>query len=465
MQTYERLSFLDTSFLALESRTTHMHVASLGLFDAGPMRDANGGIDIERIRAYVGSRLHLIPRYRQRLAFVPIERHPVWVDDEHFDLEYHVRHTSLPKPGTPEQLLDLAGRVLSQQLDRSKPMWELWVVEGLEDDRFAVISKVHHCMIDGMAGVELMAVLLGMAPTSDIEDAPPFKPRPIPDGAELVVRETARRAGRFLSALRSVRQATGDLQAVTLEVARRLRAISYSLGSGWLSPAAKTPLNGTIGPNRRFATLDMRLQDVKDIKNKLGGTVNDAVLAIVAGAVRRYLERSGAERDDAPFRVMAPVSVRPPGGQTVSGNHVAMWLAELPIDEPDPKERFRLVAEETLKLKDTDQALGASLLVQLSSGAPITLVALGTRLAASARPFNMTVTNIPGPQFPIYLLESEMMGQYPLVPLWRSHGLGIALFSYAGTLMWGFNGDLDVMEDITEFVRCIEESFDELKQL
>ncbi|NNC75569.1 MAG: DUF1298 domain-containing protein, partial [Acidimicrobiia bacterium] len=313
--------------------------------------------------------------------------------------------------------------------------------------------------------VELMTVLLGMAPTSEIEESPPFEPKPVPDGAELVVRETARRAGRLLGAARSARQASGDLQAAALEVARRARAISYSLGSGWLSPAAKTPLNKTIGPNRRFATLDMDLAAVKGIKNKLGGTVNDAVLTIVAGAIRRFLERSGAESDGGPFRVMAPVSVRPPGGQAASGNHVAMWLAELPIDEPDPKERFRLVAEETLKLKETDQALGASLLVQLSSGAPVTLVSLGTRLAASARPFNMTVTNIPGPQFPIFLLESEMVGQYPLVPLWKGHGLGIALFSYAGKLMWGFNGDFDVMDDMAALVECVEESFAELVDL
>lgn len=465
MQNYERLSFLDSSFLALESRTTHMHVASLGTFEAGPMRAQDGGIDIERIRRYIASRLHMIPRYRQRLAYVPIERHPVWVDDEHFNLEYHVRHTSLPRPGTRRQLLDLSGRVFSQQLDRSKPLWELWIVEGLDADEFAVMSKVHHCMIDGMAGVELMTVLLGLAPSGEIEEPKPFEPRPVPDGTELVVRETARRAGRLLGAVRSARQASGDAQAMLLEGARRARAIAYSLGSGWLSPAAKTPLNGTIGPNRRFATLDMDLQAVKDVKNLLGGTVNDVVLTIVAGAVRRYLERSGEEVGDSPFRVMAPVSVRPPGGAAASGNHVAMWLAQLPIDEEDPKERFRLVAEETIRLKETDQALGASLLVQLSSGAPITLVSLGTRLAASARPFNMTVTNIPGPQFPIYLLESRMTSQYPLVPLWRGHGVGIALFSYAGTLMWGFNADFDVMEDIGEFVECVQEAFEELTAL
>ena len=192
---YERLSSLDASFLALETTTTHMHVAGMAVFEAGPVQRADGGVDIDRIRAFIASKLHLIPRYRQRLAFVPVERHPVWVDDEHFNIEYHIRHTSLPNPGSMEQLRALGARLISQQLDRAKPLWELSVVEGLADDRFAIVSKIHHCMIDGMAGVDLLAVTLNLAPVTAVEEAEPFVPRPAPSGSELVVRETARRLG------------------------------------------------------------------------------------------------------------------------------------------------------------------------------------------------------------------------------------------------------------------------------
>ncbi|MDJ0960177.1 MAG: wax ester/triacylglycerol synthase family O-acyltransferase, partial [Acidimicrobiia bacterium] len=212
---YERLSPLDASFLALESPTTHMHVAGIAVFESGPVERPDGGIDIDRIKVFIESKLHMIPRYRQRLAFVPFERHPVWVDDEHFNLEFHIRHTSLPQPGSMTQLRDLAARLVSQQLDRAKPLWELNIVEGLEDGRFAVVSKIHHCMIDGMAGVDLMAVMLNLGPVSDIDDAEPFVPRPAPSGSELVVRETARRVGRAFGAVRSVRTLANDAQELT----------------------------------------------------------------------------------------------------------------------------------------------------------------------------------------------------------------------------------------------------------
>ncbi len=460
---YERLSYLDASFLALESRTTHMHVAAISIFEAGPLRGDHGGIDVERIRRYVASKLQLIPRYRQRLAHVPFERHPVWVDDEHFNLDYHVRHTSLPRPGTAEQLNRLMARLVSQQLDRSKPLWEVAIVEGLEDDRFALISKVHHCMIDGISGVDLMAVLLGLAPSGEIGEVPDHEPRPAPGGAELVVRETARRTGRVVAALRSARRLREDATAIALEGARRVRAMSHSLGSGWLIPASKTPLNGAIGPNRRFATLDTPLSAVKEIKDAFGGTVNDAVLATVAGGIRRFLtDARGFGVDGLDFRVMAPVSVRARTERGTMGNQVAMWLLPLPVGTADPEERFRLVHAATEKLKRTDQALGAATLVRLSAGAPATLVSLASRLAQGARPFNLTVTNVPGPQFPLYLMESRLVSQYPLVPLWHGHGVGVALFSYDGTVMWGFNADYDVMEDLDAFVAAVAAAFDDL---
>ena len=268
---YERLSNLDASFFALESSTTHMHVAGLAVFETGPLATAEGGVDIDLIRRFVAAKLHLIPRYRQRLAHVPLERHPVWVDDEHFNIHYHVRHTSLPRPGGHEQLLALMGRLASQPLDRAKPLWEIWIVEGLAEDRFAFISKTHHSMIDGISGVDLMTVLLNLVPTDGVGDAPPFEPRPVPNGTELVVRETARRVGAVLGTATNMRRLVTDAQNVAASGVRRVRAVGYSLASGWLSTASDTPLNGKVGPNRRFATLETDLDAVKAVKNALGG--------------------------------------------------------------------------------------------------------------------------------------------------------------------------------------------------
>jgi diacylglycerol O-acyltransferase len=460
---YERLSYLDSSFLALESRSTHMHVGSIALFEAGPLRTPEGGIDTPRIRRMIESKLDLLPRYRQRLAWVPIENRPVWVDDEHFNIEYHVRHYSLPRPGSFGQLKDLVGIIGSQQLDRSKPMWELNVVEGLEGDRFALVSKIHHCMIDGIAGVDLMALLLNLAPTGDIPEGKPYAPRAVPARSELLIRETARRTGRALRAARSVRQLADDAVQITSDGLQRARAAGYSLASGWLTKASDTPLNGEVGPNRLFGTLTTPLRLVKEIKNRAGGSVNDVVLATVAGGVRRFLiDERGYEFENLDFRAMAPVSVRSDDQRGTLGNQVAMWLVSLPVNDSDPMRRLEAVKRATRHLKETDQALGAATLVRLSAGAPATLVSMASRLATGVRPFNLTVTNVPGPQFPLYLLESQMLESYALVPLWHGHGVGVALFSYAGQVYWGFNADYDVVPDVDAFAASIDAAFREL---
>jgi len=462
---YDRLSPLDASFLALESRTTHMHVGAVTIFDAGPLATAEGGVDFDAIRDHVERRLHLIPRYRQRLAWVPLEGRPVWVDDEHFNLDYHVRHIALPHPGTEDQLKALAGRIMAQQLDRAKPLWEMTVVEGLAGDRFALISKIHHCMIDGISGVDLMAVLLAPTPDEITPEPPPWQPRPAPNGTELFVKETTRRITHLVGEVTNARRLAGDLGAIVGDVAHRARAVEASLFSGWLRPSDPTPLNGPIGPNRRFDWSQSDLATVKTVKNVLGGTVNDVVLAAVAGGIRRFLFERGAtpeELERLDFRVMAPVSVRSAAQDGTLGNQVAMWLVHLPVGEADPVRRLDAVRAETERLKETDQALGAATIVRLSTGAPSTLVSLGARLAASARPFNMTVTNVPGPQFPLYLLGAPLRSTYPLVPLWRGHGVGIALFSYLGRIFWGFNADYDLMPDLGVFVPAMDAAVEEL---
>ena len=266
---YERLSSLDNSFLALESRSTHMHVGAVTIFCAGSFAKPDGGIDVERLKDFVSSKMHMIPRYRQRIVRVPIEQHPVWVDDEHFNIDYHIRHIALPRPGTDQELKRIAGRLMSQQIDRTKPMWEMVVVEGLDDGRFAIVTKIHHCMIDGLSGVDLMAVLMSLVPSEEIVPGPVYEPRPIPNGTELLVRETTRRITGSIGALRSARKVVGNVSDLVDSVSNRLQAVSASLSAGWLIPTGKTPINGDVGPGRRFSWVDMPLADVKAIKNKL----------------------------------------------------------------------------------------------------------------------------------------------------------------------------------------------------
>ena len=445
-----------------------MHVAGVALFDAAPLKGEDGGIDIKRIRDHVRSKLQYIPRYRQRLDWVPYDRRPVWVDDAEFTFDYHVRHTSLPRPGTNQQLKELAGRIVSMKLDRNKPLWELWFVEGINENRFAIIAKIHHCMIDGMSGVDLTTILLNVIPDSTIEEAPEWTPRPSPTPTQLAVAETARFTRRLIDGLGSLGDRVRDGKAITDRTINRSVAAISSLRSGWLTPSDKTPLNPDIGPNRRFDWTSLDLADVKALKNHLGGSVNDVVLAITAGAVRSFLndDRDFDTEGHTEFRVMNPVSTRSADQMGKLGNQVAMWLVDLPIDESDAATRYELIRERTEHLKESNQALGAATIVELSSGTPITLLSLANRVVGSKiRPFNMTVTNIPGPQFPMYLLESQMIANYPMVPLWAQHGIGVALFSYNGQLNWGVQADYDTLPDSQRFIEAIHSSFGELREL
>ncbi|HXV72321.1 MAG TPA: wax ester/triacylglycerol synthase family O-acyltransferase [Acidimicrobiia bacterium] len=464
---YEPLSYLDASFLALETANSHMHVTAVALFDAAPLKADDGGIDIDRIRAHIRSKLQYIPRYRQRLEWVPYDRRPVWVDDQHFDFDYHVRHTSLPSAGSDDQLRELAGRIVSTNLDRAKPLWELWVVEGLSSDRWAIIAKIHHCMIDGLSGVDLTTILLNVVPGSEIEEEPAWNPRPAPTPTQLAVAEAARFTRRLIDGFTNFGEMVKDGKIITDRAVDKSAAALNSLKSGWLTTSAKTPLNPDIGPSRRFNWTDMDLADVKKIKDALGGSVNDVVLATTAGAVRHFLtEERDFDPSGAEFRAMNPVSTRSPSQQGQMGNQVAMWLVDLHIGEADPSARYEAIKAATSNLKKTKQALGAATLVELSSGTPVTLLSLASRLAGPRiRPFNMTVTNIPGPQFPMYLLESQMLANYPMVPLWAQHGIGIALFSYNGRLLWGVQADYDTLPDSDRFVAALHTSFEELRGL
>jgi WS/DGAT/MGAT family acyltransferase len=386
------------------------------------------------------------------------------VDDEHFDLSYHVRHAALPRPGSEAQLLEMSGRFLSQRLDRGRPMWEVLVIEGLEDGRFALVAKVHHCMIDGIGGVDLMKVLLAPMETEDLGTLDEYEPRPAPASADLLIDEAIRLLQAPPEIAKNLKGLKVDSKEFSDMVRHRVRAMSASAKSGWFVNASETPLNRKIGPNRRIAHLATDLEQVKAIKNGLGGTVNDAVISAVAGAVRSFLiDERDFDVSELDFRAMVPVSIRDEGAASDLGNHVTMWLLELPIGEADPAARFRAVTEATAHLKKTDQALGAAMLTQSASFTPSNLLGTAARVAAAtARPFNMTVTNVPGPQLPLYLLQSRLEHIYPMVPLWVNHGLGVALFSYDGQLNWGFSSDWGSVPDLDAFVRHIEQALDEL---
>jgi WS/DGAT/MGAT family acyltransferase len=461
---YERLTQFDNSFLVFENPCAHMHVGATQIFEAGPLGTADGGIDVERIRRYVESRLHLIPRYRQRLLRTPLEDHPVWVDDDRFNLFYHVRHTRLPPPGDERMLKRVAGRVMSQQLDFHKPLWELWVIEGLERNRFALVHKSHHCMIDGISGADVISTLLKAEPDTTIESVPHWAPRPSPTTAQLLRGEIGHRLRAPFDLGRSLWRLARDEDHERHRFVERMRATARMLGST-VRTASNTPFNQPIGPYWRFDWLPMPLDAIRAVKRELGGTVNDVVLAIVAGAVRRFL-KEGRHTDvkNLDFRVMAPVSTRTENERGTLGNRVSAWIVPLPLAERDPRARLRRLQEITTELKESKQALAAETLTGVTEWTGSTLLSLGARLATWGRPFNMVVTNVPGPQLPLYLLGAPMVEAYPMVPLFGNLSTGIALFSYAGTLYWGLMADWDRIPDLHDFTLAIDASFRDLQQ-
>jgi diacylglycerol O-acyltransferase / wax synthase len=462
---YDRLTGLDNSFLIYEEASPEgaMHVASTQIHEAAPLRKQDGSLDIERIEEYVRSRLDRIPRYRQRLARTPLEQHPVWVDDPSFNVRYHVRHTRLPRPGSERQLKRLVGRIFSQRLDREKPLWELWVIEGLDGDRIAVTSKVHHCMVDGVSGSELVATLLTTQPQEKPDPVARWQPRPLPSRVELGLGEIS----RVLAAPRQIGSALArlirDEDGARHETSERIRALARLIGSNATLPTS-VPFNRPVGPHRRIDWLPMPLSQIREVRSALGGTLNDVVLATAAGGFARYLSRDrGLRIDDIRFQVMAPVSTRTDDQRGTLGNRVSAWIVELPLAEGDPRRRLEQIASQTEELKRTKQALGADTLTRVTEWTGSVLLSLGARLMAYGTPFNTVITNVPGPRTPLYLLESRLLEIHPHVPIMGVLGVGIALFSYGGSLSWGFTGDWDLVPDLHALVRATEHSFTDLR--
>jgi diacylglycerol O-acyltransferase len=455
-----RLTGLDASFLHLENGGAHMHVAGVMLFDGDPPA-------YEELVEHTDSRLHLVPRYRQKLAFVPLgQGRPRWVDDPHLNLRYHIRRTALPWPGSEAQLRALAGRVFSQPLDRDKPLWEMWLVEGLEPGpdgpRFAILSKTHHALVDGISGVDIASVLFD--PDADpmpALDTPRWLPAPEPSRAQLLAEALVERATVPAEVVRTLRAVLRGPRQIARALGESLVGVGAMAWAG-LRPPPPSPYNTDIGPHRRFVWTTVSLADVKAIKNELGGTVNDVVLAAVAGALGRHLRRRGEQIGTQPLRAMVPVSVRSDSQRGQLGNRVAAMMAPLPVADQDPVARLATVSAAMAEIKRSGQAVGAQVLTELSGFAPPTLMAQGSRLVSTERFFNLVVTNVPGPQFPLYLLGRELREIYPMVPLARGQALGIAIMSYNGRMGFGLLGDWDAMADLDDLAGDLRMSLTEL---
>jgi WS/DGAT/MGAT family acyltransferase len=452
----DRLSSVDVSFLTNESDASHMHVGGILIFE-GPPPSYDDLLD------HIRSRLHLVPRFRQKLAYPPVQTgRPFWVDDPNFNLTYHVRHSALPAPGSEEQLRKMAARVFSQQLDRTKPLWELWLVQGLTRKRFALITKTHHALVDGVSGVDIATVLFDAKPVPE-PGAPDddWAPDPVPSGATMAAKGAQALLGAPLHLARRVEQAV-QRPEVTL---RRLVEAAEGVGEiGWAfaNPAPKVPLNVDIGSHRRFMWVRSDLAQMKRVKDALGGTVNDVVLAVVAGGVRDWLHARGIRTEGLELRAQVPVSIRAEDEHGQLGNRLAVMRAPLPVYIADPIRRLRTVTGAMQGLKQSKQALGAEVITRFNDFAPPTLLAQAVRINFSTRLFNLVVTNVPGPQIPLYVLGRELEDIFPVGFLPPHQALFVAIMSYNGGINFGLLADYDSLDDLEVIAQGIERSIAEL---
>ncbi|HKF82968.1 MAG TPA: wax ester/triacylglycerol synthase family O-acyltransferase [Solirubrobacterales bacterium] len=450
--TPERLTGLDTSFLHLERSGAHMHVASTSIFTGQAPSH-------EEFRDHIASRLHLVPRFRQKLRFVPLDQgRPVWVDDPHLNLDYHVRQTALPAPGSDEQLRNLAARIFSQQLDRSKPLWELWLVEGLTGDRFAIIGKSHHALVDGVSGVDITTVLfdLDAEPAGTADKAPPWLAHPEPTDVQLLTEAWRERLTSPREIYRGFRHALRGPR----QVLQGVGATSKMVTAGMAAPSSV--FNVEIGPHRRFQMTQTSLADLKRVKDAHGGTVNDVILSVVAGGIGKYLRARGHDTAGLELRAMVPVSVRADEEHGALGNRISAMMAPLPVWCEDPVERLQLMTGEMGDLKSSGQAVGAEILTKLTDFAPSTIASQAARLQPAQRFFNLVVTNVPGPQFPLYVLGRKMESIFPMVPLARRQALCVGIMSYNGQVNFGLIGDYDAMADLDSFALDLQAATQEV---
>jgi WS/DGAT/MGAT family acyltransferase len=453
----EPMSSLDASFLHMEDRNKHMHIGGVSIFEGPPP-------PFERLEDMVAGKLGLVPRYRQKVRFVPLGiGQPVWVDDPHFNLGYHLRHSALPAPGSEEQLRKMAARVFSQPLDRSKPLWELWMVEGLSENRWALLSKVHHSMVDGVAATDLMSVMFDDRTKADSRRD--WSPGPEPSGAELVVRTVTRRTFDPRERLRDVRDAARRPRE-QLATARSIAGGLVAAGRA-VRPASSSSLTGPIGPHRSWSWGRVRLSDVKTVRATLGGTVNDVVLTIVSRGFRELLVSRGEPVEDTVVRTLVPVSVRRPGEKGTYNNRVSGVMVGLPVGVEDPVERLGLLRAQMDGVKESKQAVAGDVLVSLTGFAPPMLLALGSRLMGRMPQLGLHtgVTNVPGPQQPVQTLGRRLLESFPFVPVLGPARVVVAIFSYDGGLYFGVTGDYDSAPDVDVLTGGVERGMAELLAL
>ncbi len=454
----DRLTSVDASFLSNETSSSHMHVGAILIFEGPPPRYVD-------LVEHVRGRLELVPRFRQRLAVPPLEAgRPLWVDDVNFNLTYHIRHTALPEPGGEAQLKRLTARVFSQQLDRSKPLWEMWLVQGLERDRFAILTKTHHAMVDGISGVDIGTVLFDLEPVPEpapVEDG--WEPHAAPTRAELIARAATDAAATPLKLAERAVEAVRHPESATRRATEAVEGL-LEFAAALADPAPHVPLNQPIGPHRRFSWTRSELAAFKRIKDTFGGTVNDVVLAVVTGALRSWLQERGIRTEGLELRALVPVSIRTADERGDLGNRLAAMRGPLPVYVEDPVRRLRVVSEQMEGLKRSKQALGAEVISRFNDFAPPTLLAQAARINFSTRLFNLIVTNVPGPQMPLYVLGREMEEVFPVAFLPPDHALAVAIMSYNGRICFGLLADYDSMEDVEALARGLDESLAELEQ-
>lgn len=416
----------------------------------------------DELRVHIEQRLHLVPRFRQRLAEVPLQQgRPVWVDDPHFNLRYHLRHAGLPAPGSEEQLKRLAGRLFAQRLDRTKPLWELCLVDGLRDGGFALIAKSHHALVDGIEAVDITTVLFDGEPAPPTP-APPLQrwtPRPLPSSAQLLSDALVERVTRPVELVRAVARAPHQALETTRDALRAVGALTFA----GLGPAPPAPLSIKVGPHRRYTWVDAELVELQRVKDALGGTVNDAVLAVVAGALGRFLRHRGIDTGELALKALVPVSVarRAEPGEAL-GNEIAATWVSLPVGIEDPVRQHAVIRDATTDLHDAGQAVGARAQTELAGFAPPTIMSQAARLQQRQRTSQLVVTNVPGPQQPLYLLGRRLRALYPVVPLAGRQALGIAVTSYDGRLGFGLLGDYDAIADLDVLAGQLRASIDAL---
>jgi len=487
-----RLSALDASFLYLEQPTTPMHVGGVSIFRRPRPPGPSGGFDYERLVELIEQRIALVPRYRQKVRYVPGNlARPVWVDDPDFDIAYHVRRSALPKPGSDEQLTELVARLMSRPLDHTRPLWEMYLVEGLARGRTAVLTKTHQAMVDGVSAFDIGQVILDVSATpatapldGEAGDVPLpgrgrrgrsvveefWMPRPEPSDTQLILGAVAEAVARPAEIVDNVRVAAGDALATVGKIAGTAGSL-FSMARAASRRAPGTPLNVPISTQRRFAVARTRLESYRKVRAAHGCTVNDVVLSVVSGALRNWLlSRGEPVSPSSTLRAMVPLSVRGeadvPSSATAGslGNRVSSFIVDLPVGEPSPVVRLHHVTHAMREHTSTGQSVGADTLVRIGGFAPPTLHALGARAASgfSKRIFNLVVTNVPGPQFPLYAAGARMLEMFPVVPLAKGQALSIGLTSYDGGVFYGFNGDRDAMSDVDVLAGLVDEALDEL---